>query len=255
MIREFRTRRRARAARENDEQEAEEESEEQPAQLPESSIQDLVQPADVQAFDQTFTDAGAELDVEGEFEPVAGDKQVIPRIAYVLNYNLIYNEAQERWEPQEGNENGGAGSGSGVTAVSVLEKTSDQSIPTNNTFAQVSFQQSGPDTLGAAAVSSNQFTAPATGVYECNVALTYISGDSGADLDHKLRVNGTEQSSYQTIAAGNISGLSTSIGFSKVLELSASDAVTISASGNLTSTAEIEGSPDASYISLKQLSA
>jgi len=98
-----------------------------PAQIPPSSIQDLVNPADAQQFDQTFSDADANLNIEGAFDPVAGPKQVIPRVAYVLNFNLLYNEQQERWEPQRssdtGNSNGGIVSVAASRTVTVADGT------------------------------------------------------------------------------------------------------------------------------------
>jgi len=66
-----------------------------------TSVSDLTTEADPATFDRTFTDTDADLSIEGEFEPVAGPKQVIPRVAYVLNYNLLYNENRDRWEPQK----------------------------------------------------------------------------------------------------------------------------------------------------------
>lgn len=69
-------------------------------QLPDSSLQDLTQPADPTTFDQTFEDGDAALNISGRFDPVAGSKQVIPRIAYVLNFNLVWNPDRQRWEPQ-----------------------------------------------------------------------------------------------------------------------------------------------------------
>jgi len=88
-----------------------------PAQIPPSSIQDLVNPADAQQFDQTFSDADANLNIEGAFDPVAGDKQVIPRVAYVLNFNLLYNEQQERWEPQRSGDTGNSIGGFGASTA------------------------------------------------------------------------------------------------------------------------------------------
>lgn len=66
-----------------------------------TSVDDLTAEADPETFDQTFQDGDANLRIEGEFEPTAGSKQVIPRIAYVLNYNLVYNEERDRWEGQK----------------------------------------------------------------------------------------------------------------------------------------------------------
>jgi hypothetical protein len=85
-----------------------------------TSVEDLTTTADPGTFDQTFTDDDAELRIQGEYEPVAGRKQVIPRIAYVLNYNLVYNETRERWEPQKKVSNAG---GAGVEVIGVAEET------------------------------------------------------------------------------------------------------------------------------------
>jgi len=112
MSRELRTRARARIQPgESDESDDSEADEDVPAQIPSTSIQDLINPADAQQFDQTFSDADANLNIEGAFDPVAGPKQVIPRVAYVLNFNLLYNEQQERWEPQRSGDTGNSGSG------------------------------------------------------------------------------------------------------------------------------------------------
>lgn len=85
-----------------------------------TSVSDLTTEADPATFDQTFTDDDAALRIQGEFEPVAGPKQVIPRVAYVLNYNLVYNEARERWEPQKKVSDTG---GAGVEIIGVAEET------------------------------------------------------------------------------------------------------------------------------------
>ena len=72
-----------------------------------TSIDDLTQEADPQQFDQTFLDEDTNLTIQGGFDPVAGTKQVIPRIAYTINYNFVWNPDRERWEPDEGNDGGG----------------------------------------------------------------------------------------------------------------------------------------------------
>lgn len=67
----------------------------------ETSIADLTTEADPNRFDQTFTSDAASLNIEGEFDPVAGTKQVIPRVAYVISYQFVYNEERGRWEPKK----------------------------------------------------------------------------------------------------------------------------------------------------------
>jgi len=139
MSRELRTRARARIQPdESDESDESEADEDVPAQIPSTSIQDLINPADAQQFDQTFSDADANLDIEGAFDPVAGPKQVIPRVAYVLNFNLLYNEQQERWEPQRSGDTGNSGAGA-LSGVSRITQTSSQSVPvsTSTTLSSI----------------------------------------------------------------------------------------------------------------------
>jgi len=118
MSRELRTRARARIQPDTDDESDESEADDDvPAQIPSTSIQDLINPADAGQFDQTFSDADANLNIEGAFDPVAGPKQVIPRIAYVLNFNLLYNEAQGRWEPQRSGDTGNSIGGFGASTA------------------------------------------------------------------------------------------------------------------------------------------
>lgn len=248
MSRELRTRARARIQPDADDESDESEDADGPAQIPSTSIQDLVNPADAQQFDQTFSDADANLNIEGAFDPTAGDKQVIPRIAFVLNFNLVYNEQQERWEPDTGNESGG-----GALQSTTLVKTTTQSIPTNNTFAQLTFQQADVDSLDGADTSNNQITVPATGEYLISAGVGFTNFDPGADLDVQVRASGENVISFENTAstASNINGLNRSI--SKVTALTAGDALTMRAAGSNTASAAVEGFPSTSYLSAVQL--
>jgi hypothetical protein len=249
MSRELRARARARIETSESESTDEEGEQEGAAQIPQSSIQDLVQPADVQTFDQTFTDAGAELDIEGEFEPVAGDKQVIPRIAYVLSYQLVYNPEQERWEPDEGNESGG-----GAIESTTLEKTTDQSIPTNNTLTRVSFQQTAADSLSASDLSNNALVAPVDGEYRLSYTILSDNFDSGADLDTSVERAGTAVMEHQRTApqVGSLAALTQAQ--SRVLVLSAGDSITLQIAATNTTDTTVIGRPKSTHMSLTQLS-
>jgi hypothetical protein len=66
-----------------------------------TSLDDLTTEADPHQFNTTFTAGDAQLNIEGAFDPVAGSRQVIPRVAYVINYNLVWNEDRQRWEPKK----------------------------------------------------------------------------------------------------------------------------------------------------------
>lgn len=86
------------------------ESGESGADSPDTSIEDLTSEAQPEQFDRTFAAADADLTLQGRFDPVAGEKQVLPRVAYTINYNFIWNPDRQRWEPDTGN-------GSGVVSV------------------------------------------------------------------------------------------------------------------------------------------
>jgi len=249
MSRELRERARTRIQPDTDDESDDADDEESPAQIPASSIQDLVNPADAQQFDQTFSDADANLDIEGAFDPVAGDKQVIPRIAFVLNFNLVYNEQQERWEPDTGNEEGG-----GALQSTTLEKTSGQSLPVNNQPTTVTFQQTETDTLSGADLANNQITVPATGEYLLTGTILYTDIDDGADLDTRVQVNSSLETFNSSVAPQNSSGEGLSRALSKVSALTAGDTVTLTAAAASTSSATVGGAPAFTHLSAVQLS-
>jgi len=249
MSRELRTRARARIQPDTDDESDDADDDESPAQIPASSIQDLVNPADAQQFDQTFTDADAALDIEGAFDPTAGDKQVIPRIAFVLNFNLVYNEQQERWEPDTGNE-----SSSTDVAVSVLEKTANQSLTPIGSFQQITYQQAGVDTLGGANVGSNQIDINADGVYRLAVHQTFAKHDEAADFDINIEQNGTRVVDTEGQGSERGGNAGESFGASKPVALSAGDSITVSIRATKTAAADALGGAPRSFMYVEQLS-
>jgi len=62
-----------------------------------------VNAADVESFDQTFLAQSQNFKLEGQFSPAPFPLQVLPRVAYTINYNFIYNEDRGRWEADTGN--------------------------------------------------------------------------------------------------------------------------------------------------------
>jgi len=86
----------------DDEEEGDEEEESPSAEeIAQTSLSDLTTEADPEEFGQTFTSGDANLNIQGAFNPVAGDLQAIPRVAYVINLNFVYNEERGRWEPKK----------------------------------------------------------------------------------------------------------------------------------------------------------
>jgi len=174
---------------------------------------------------------------------------VIPRIAFVLNFNLVYNEAQERWEPDTGNESGG-----GALQSTTLEKTTDQTLPGNNVQQTITFQQTATDSLAGADLSNNQITVPATGEYLLTATIAYLSFDPSADLDARITGNGSPVTIASATApsTSNASGLSSTM--TKVDALSAGDTVGLSAAADRTNNATALGGPDFTHLSVTQLS-
>jgi len=189
MSRELRTRARARIQPGESDESDESEDADGPAQIPSTWIQDLINPADAQQFDQTFSDADANLNIEGAFDPTAGDKQVIPRIAFVLNFNLVYNEAQERWEPDTGNEGGV----SGASARAAHSPTTPQSIP-NRTPTVVNLTSAQFEQGVAVDTANNQLEIQESGVYLLSAGITYSGVTADGPVNTLITANSTDQS-------------------------------------------------------------
>jgi|APHM01.1.fsa_nt_gi hypothetical protein len=224
-----------------------------------SSIEDLQPAADPNQFDQTFTDQNADLDIQGEFDAVAGPKQVIPRIAYVLNFNLIYNEDKDRWEPQTDFSSGGSGGGStaATNEVTVLEKTSTQSSPNPGFGFQLSYQQTGADTLGAADLANNQIVVPEDGVYRCSMTAHFDSQSglqSEASPRVRLRTPLRVFSEFLTNDDQDIDTFGLSLSTSKPVELSAGDEVQGFAQYDQFKSVEVRGNAEQTYLSVTRLS-
>jgi hypothetical protein len=66
-----------------------------------TSLDEFAIQSDPERFDRTFRSTGADLDIEGRFDPAPGVKQVLPRLAYTINFQMVWNEDRERWEPQK----------------------------------------------------------------------------------------------------------------------------------------------------------
>jgi hypothetical protein len=127
---------------------------------PSTSLADLTTEADPQQFDQTFTAGDANLTIQGRYDPVAGSRQVIPRVAYVLNYNLIYNESRDRWEPQK------KGSLGGTDPTTVFPTSGiNQTIPNGLVRTTLEFTDAHLDELDGFDAADNSITVPETGAY------------------------------------------------------------------------------------------
>jgi len=249
MSRELRTRARARIQPDADDESDDSEADEDvPAQIPSTSIQDLINPADAQQFDQTFSDADANLSIEGAFDPVAGPKQVIPRVAYVLNFNLLYNEQQERWEPQRSGDTGNSGAGA-LSGVSRITQTSSQSV-TEFSPTTVQFDTTESSSIGTVDLSSNSITIDESGAYVITAGSGYSALPTNSITNTIINVSGTR------IATGSQSADdATGNSFCTVAitaELDAGDTVTVTTIHGGNSTESTTGTASICYLAISR---
>jgi len=215
---------------------------------PSTSLADLTTEADPQQFDQTFTAGDADLTIQGRYDPVAGSRQVIPRVAYVINYNLVYNPDRDRWEPDEGNDGGGGASNSTLVFLAT-----DQSIPDSDTSTPVAFDATQFDELDAADLANNGIEIPTTGTYLLTAAVVYTNIDTGDDLDSVIALSGPNITVHQTIAGKTSTARQEAASMTGVAQASAGETVTVTASSNGGTGATLSGSRSDTYLSVTQL--
>jgi len=78
------------------------EDEDEADEADETSIEDIVRSTDPERFDRTFLAETDNFGIGGAVSPpTTYPLQALPRLAYVLNFNLAYNDTKDRWEPQK----------------------------------------------------------------------------------------------------------------------------------------------------------
>lgn len=153
--------------------------------IPTTSLDDLTTEADPQQFDRTFTAAGAPLRIQGAFDPVAGNKQVIPRVAYVLNYNLVYNADRDRWEPQKKSRGG-----LGQPAVAKAAPDSPQTIGTN-AAVQVALDSVLADDRGEVDTAADEIQVAEAGGFVLVGNVQFQNVRTAGVLGVQIQVNGS----------------------------------------------------------------
>lgn len=247
MSRELRERARTRIQPDADDESDESEADSDvPAQIPASSIQDLVNPADAQQFDQTFSDADANLNIEGAFDPVAGDKQVIPRVAYVLNFNLLYNEQQERWEPQRSGDTGNSGAGA-LSGASRITQTSSQSV-SEGSATTLQFDTVASSSIGTVDLSSNSITIDESGAYVLTAGSGYSDLPTDKIVNTIIDAGGTELVNGSTSASTTVRNAFSTVAITA--ELDAGDTVTVSTIHTGNSTESTVGLPSICFLAI-----
>jgi len=184
-----------------------------------STQERLTQEADPERFDRTFLANKQSFRIGGEISsPSPFPLQALPRLAYVINYNVVYNEAKDRWEPQKKSSPTPTGSPS-VSAFS----TTRQNLPGGGKI-QVSFDALTVETLDGFDLSNDRWVCPENGIYD--IYFHAIADDVGFReiMVASILKNGTTVSKLIVTSPGFDLDITTNP--SKVIECKKGDTVT-----------------------------
>lgn len=214
----------------------------------ETSIADVTQTAAPEDFDQTFLSSGAALDIDGQFDPVPGPKQVIPRVGYTINFNFVYNEARDRWEPDTGNGNPGA---AGTKAFQTAG--TGQSLNGKN-VTEVTLNATAYDTRNEANLSNNEIVVSEDGLYYVGVRVGMVDLNDGDNPTANGEVNGTpEVFEDDTVSKPGVNQKDPTVVSSDILQLSAGDSVSVSAGEDITGGHSLAGGDNLTALTVVQV--
>jgi len=206
---------------------------------PPTSLDDLTSEADPQQFDRTFLAGDADLTIQGRFDPVAGNRQVIPRVAYVINYNMVYNESRDRWEPKKKDRFQVRGF-----------RTTSQTIPANTSDPLTVQSTRGRDN-DRVPTPTTSIPVPRDGQYIIAASVVLKSVPDDGDVNTFITLNGeflVEGGNADSTSSGDLGG-----GAATVADLAAGDALGILISNNTGSSIETVPNSHASTLAVGQL--
>jgi hypothetical protein len=213
-----------------------------------TSLDDLTTEADPQQFDQTFIAGDAGLTIQGRFDPVAGNRQVIPRVAYVISYNLVYNAARDRWEPDEGNDTAG-----GEGARMVYSAGASQSIP-GNTNETADFDTTTYDTRDEFDSASSAVTVAEDGLYLLLPTATLVPMEDMETVRCYAEVNGDRKTrgENEVSTPASATNAATTAG-GTVAQLTAGDDVTMTITNGGAGSADVDTTPHLTAMAVLQV--
>jgi hypothetical protein len=228
-----------------DEDEADEDPEET-ADEPSTSLEDLTSEADPNQFDQTFRDDDALLDIQGAFDPVAGSKQVIPRVAYTINYNFVWNPDRGRWEPDEGNDNAGANPASLIH----VSFGTFPSIPGDGTATTVPFDAVQYDSLDGADLATNSIEFTEAGLYSIRAQVQFNSLDAQAEVTVEDAGNASPDALAKDIT---VSAGAQAITTATVFPRDSGETISLSVSQDSGFADVLDGTPSNTYLTVARI--
>lgn len=218
----------------------EEEEEEEP-QEPTTSLDELQSEADAQQFDRTFLARSGDFRIEGQFSPAPFPLQVIPRVAYTINYNMVYNEERDRWEPDTGNDSGGG-----------HVRLFDDGAPTysGGQTTQVTFVDAEASAPFEASPGDDAITVPEDGDYILAAGIILGNAVDEQGINVQIRRNGTQlfEGGNAEEADGDIAGNP-----GGVVALDEGDSITLTVAVTGANNVTGFGSPHTAYLTAGRL--
>lgn len=185
-----------------------------------STSEAMTSTADPEQFDRTFLAKKENWRLAGPFaSPAPFPLQVIPRMAYVINYSYIFNEDQQQWEPQK---KGDLAPG----LVSKLTQTAgnSQSIPGGEQTTVVDWSDNPIDTLGGGSVGDDSVTIQNDGIHFLASHVRLGSAEDQMDFDLNIRADGNTVAATSDQASGTAE---VSSGTSTVVDLEEDDTIDV----------------------------
>jgi hypothetical protein len=226
--------------------EEDEEDEEPTGMQTGTSLDEFAIESDPERFDRTFRSTGADLDIEGRFDPAPGAKQVLPRLAYTINFQMVWNPDRERWEPQKKSDP----IGRDEVGTSVAEKTSDQSIPTQST-RQVTWETLTTEQIDGWDLANDRYVVPVDGLYHITASLLFSVPNANNLLSVAVQVNGTDAFTGSSEATEDLNLGSADT--ARTISLGEGDVVTVNASTGTTGNGSIPESSTRTFCNITRL--
>lgn len=211
-----------------------------------STQERLIQEADPERFDRTFRATDKNFRIGGAINsPSPFPLQTLPRLAYVINYNVVYNEDRERWEPQKKSSPEGKTVGGSHYFLG-----SNQTIPGNDTNTLVQIDSVDVDTLEAVELDNNKVQILEDGTYYVESHALLLAFNGSGDFDVIPKKN-DERLIFTQVSMSGDGAPDTGVG--RVVEALQGDTISLTVQQDSGSSFNLADGAFASYISIHQV--
>lgn len=185
------------------------------------TAEQITSEADPEHFDRTFLGKQENFVLRGDVtSPAPFPLQVIPRVAYTINYNFVWDDSEEAWVPQ--NPFSGGGGVAGTESFKVA--ANNQTVGDGGEFIDWSFDDFDDhhDSGNNFNLSTNNYEVPADGIYYFSLNCGFSTFPTGNSVACSIRIRGVDLLSINGHQADDQNPKMTC---STVSELSAGDTI------------------------------